>query len=106
MVSIVREGSVALVVVLLSTSAFAVPSSMHLDGSYGTQAQNIADDGGGFPPSAGTSYPSHTLKSQGATGSAAPFEAQSYNKSLKGQSRPSMVFARNFWVKWLVQAHR
>jgi hypothetical protein len=106
MVSILREASLALVVGFLSTSAFASPSSMHLDGSYGTQAQNIADGAGGSPPSAGISHPSHALTAQGSIGSSAPSEAQSHDRGRKGPSKASIGLARNFWIKWLVPAHR
>jgi hypothetical protein len=106
MIGILREASMALVVGFLSTSAFASPSSMQLGDPYGARAQNIADDAGGSPPSAGISHPSHALKAQGSTGSSAPLEAQSHDRGLKGPSKASIVLARNFWIKWLVPAHR
>jgi hypothetical protein len=74
--------------------------------SYGTKAQNIADDAGGSSPSAGINPPSHALKAQGSTGSSASLEAQSYDRGRKGPSKASIVLVRNFWIKWLVPAHR
>jgi hypothetical protein len=102
--SVLREASVALVVGLISTGTFVVPSFAQLaESPRGGEGRDMTDIADGSPPSVDTSQIPKTSTSQQLAGLPAFLEPQAYDRRVEDRS---ITLVRNLWIKWLVHAHR